>query len=96
MLIAGEYIHTERCVLNTTLSALPRAADQRRGGKGTGRMPTGMGQRMPVTGAFALTGAMVRVLLSEQNFGASGLLTTVGMNNDQLVTYYWVLTGATA
>lgn len=45
---------------------------------------------------FALTGAMVRVLLSEQNFGASGLLTTVGMNNDQLVTYYWVLTGATA
>lgn len=44
--------------------------------------------------AFALTGALVRVLLSEQNFGASGLLATVGMGNDQMVTYYWVLTGA--
>lgn len=44
--------------------------------------------------AFALTGASVRVLLSEQNFGASGLLATVGMGNDQMVTYYWVLTGA--
>ncbi|WP_231923364.1 MFS transporter [Sphingobium cloacae] len=42
--------------------------------------------------AFALTGAMVRVLLSEQNFGATGLLSTVGMVNDQLVTYYWILT----
>ena len=45
--------------------------------------------------AFALTGAMVRVLLSEQNFGATGLLSTVGMVNDQLVTYYWILTLAT-
>lgn len=43
---------------------------------------------------FALTGALVRVLLSEQNFGASGLLATVGMVNDQMVTYYWVLAGA--
>ena len=45
--------------------------------------------------AFALTGAMVRVLLSEQNFGATGLLSTVGMVNDQLVSYYWMLTLAT-
>ncbi len=45
--------------------------------------------------AFAFTGALVRVLLSEQNFGATGLLTTVGMVNDQLVPYYWILTGAT-
>lgn len=45
--------------------------------------------------AFALTGAMVRVLLSEQNFGATGLLSTVGMVNDQLVTYFWVLALAT-
>lgn len=44
---------------------------------------------------FALTGAMVRVLLSEQSFGASGLLSTVGMVNDQLVTYNWILTAAT-
>lgn len=44
---------------------------------------------------FALTGAMMRVLLSEQSFGAAGLLSAVGMINDQLVTYYWILTGAT-
>ncbi|MGB3320750.1 MAG: MFS transporter [Sphingopyxis granuli] len=44
---------------------------------------------------FALTGALVRVLTSEQNFGATGLLSTVGLVNDQLVTYYVVLTAAT-
>jgi hypothetical protein len=44
---------------------------------------------------FALTGAFVRVLLSEQSFGATGLLSAVGMVNDQLVTYYAVLTAAT-
>lgn len=44
---------------------------------------------------FALTGALVRVLTSEQNFGATGLLSTIGLVNDQLVSYYWVLTGAT-
>lgn len=44
---------------------------------------------------FALTGAMVRVLTAEQNFGATGLLSAVGMVNDQLVTYYSVLTVAT-
>ncbi len=45
--------------------------------------------------AFALAGATVRVLLSEQGFGAAGLLTTVGMTNDQLVGYYTVLAAAT-
>ena len=44
---------------------------------------------------FALTGALVRVLLSEQNFGASGLFSAVGMVNDQLVNFYWVMAGAT-
>ena len=44
---------------------------------------------------FALTGALVRVLTSEQNFGASGLLSATGLVNDQLVTYYAVLSFAT-
>ena len=44
---------------------------------------------------FALTGALVRVLTSEQNFGASGLLAATGLVNDQLVPYYAVLTLAT-
>lgn len=52
-----------------------------------------MGSRALVQ--FALTGALVRVLTSEQNFGATGLLSAIGMVNDQLVSYYWVLTGAT-
>jgi len=52
-----------------------------------------MGSRALVQ--FALTGALVRVLTSEQNFGATGLLSALGMVNDQLVSYYWVLTGAT-
>lgn len=43
---------------------------------------------------FGTTAAFVRVVLSEQNFGASGLLTTLGMTSDQLVTYYWILSGA--
>lgn len=44
--------------------------------------------------SFAATGAIVRVLLSEQNFGAAGLLTAVGMSPEQLVPYQSVLTGA--
>lgn len=44
---------------------------------------------------FALTGALVRVLTSEQNFGASGLLAATGLVNDQLVAYYAVLSFAT-
>lgn len=39
---------------------------------------------------LALTGAFVRVVLSEQNFGATGLLTALGFVNDQLVTFYAV------
>ncbi|UKK84165.1 MFS transporter [Sphingopyxis sp. BSN-002] len=44
---------------------------------------------------LAFTGALVRVVLSEQSFGASGLLTSLGLVNDQLVTYY-VVTAAAA
>lgn len=43
---------------------------------------------------FALTAALVRVLTSEQSFGATGLLAAIGYVNLQLVSYYWVLTGA--
>ncbi|MDE2569199.1 MAG: MFS transporter [Sphingomonadales bacterium] len=43
---------------------------------------------------FALTAALVRVLTSEQNFGATGLLSAIGYSNLQLVSYHWVLTGA--
>lgn len=41
---------------------------------------------------FALLAASMRLLLSEQTFGSAGLLTTVGMGNDQLVTFYAILT----
>ncbi|SNS64904.1 MFS transporter [Sphingopyxis indica] len=44
---------------------------------------------------FALTGALVRVLTSEQNFGSTGLLSTIGLVSDQLVRYYAVLSAAT-
>jgi MFS family permease len=44
---------------------------------------------------FALLAATMRVLLSEQNFGASGLLMVVGMGNDQLVSFYAIMTAAT-
>ena len=44
---------------------------------------------------FALVAATMRVLLSEQNFGASGLLSVVGMGADQLVGFYAVVTAAT-
>lgn len=37
---------------------------------------------------LALAGAFIRVVLSEQNFGATGLLTSLGYVNDQLVTFY--------
>lgn len=43
---------------------------------------------------FGLTVAFIRVLTSEQSVGASGLLTAVGMNNDQLVQYNLILLGA--
>ena len=38
--------------------------------------------------------AIIRVLLSEQNYGSTGLLTLVGMSNDQLITFNLVLVGA--
>jgi MFS family permease len=40
---------------------------------------------------FALVAATIRLLLSEQNFGAVGLLTVAGMGNDQLVTFWAVV-----
>ena len=43
---------------------------------------------------LALTGAFVRIVLSEQNFGATGLLTTLGFVNDQLVIFYAITAGA--
>lgn len=44
---------------------------------------------------FAIVAASMRLLLSEQSFGASGLLAAVGMGQDQLVPFYAVVTGAT-
>jgi hypothetical protein len=41
---------------------------------------------------FAVVAAAIRVLLSEQNFGANGLLSVVGMGADQLVGLYGVIT----
>jgi MFS family permease len=41
---------------------------------------------------FAIVAAVMRVLLSEQGYGAVALLTTVGMGADQLVTFYTILT----
>lgn len=44
---------------------------------------------------FALVAIAVRVLLSEQPYGAVGLLTVLGMGNDQLVPLYGIVTLAT-
>lgn len=44
---------------------------------------------------FAAVAAVMRILLSEQNYGSLGLLAAVGMGQDQLVTLYAVVTGAT-
>lgn len=41
---------------------------------------------------FAVVAVALRILLAEQTFGASGLLSVVGMTSDQLVTLYTVLT----
>ncbi|MGO3640537.1 MAG: MFS transporter, partial [Psychrobacter sp.] len=41
--------------------------------------------------AFMITGAVMRILLSEQNVGAAGLLANLGYGNDQLVTFYAVI-----
>ncbi|MGP9556814.1 MFS transporter [Psychrobacter sp. AOP7-A1-24] len=44
--------------------------------------------------AFMTTGAVMRILLSEQNVGAAGLLANLGYGNDQLVTFYAVIVAA--
>lgn len=41
--------------------------------------------------AFMITGAVMRILLSEQNVGAAGLLANLGYGNDQLVAFYAVI-----
>lgn len=41
---------------------------------------------------FALIAATMRILLSEQSFGAAGLLSVVGMGPDQLVGFFAVVT----
>jgi hypothetical protein len=44
---------------------------------------------------FALVAASMRILLNEQNYGASGLLSAEGMVPDQLIGFYTVVTLAT-
>lgn len=44
---------------------------------------------------FAVVAIAVRILLSEQTYGAFGLLTALGMNNDQLMTLSLVMALAT-
>lgn len=44
---------------------------------------------------FAAIAATMRILLGEQNYGSIGLLTAVGMGQDQLVAFYGVVTLAT-
>lgn len=41
---------------------------------------------------FGAIAAVMRILLSEQNYGSVGLLTTVGMGPDQLVGFYALIT----
>jgi MFS family permease len=43
---------------------------------------------------FGAIAAVMRILLSEQNYGSVGLLTVVGMGADQLVGFYALITGA--
>ena len=44
--------------------------------------------------AFMVTGAVMRILLSEQTVGAAGLLATLGYGGDQLITFYIVILAA--
>ncbi|MFJ5382731.1 MFS transporter, partial [Cupriavidus sp. CER94] len=44
---------------------------------------------------FAVVATSVRILLSEQPYGAVGLLTALGMGNDQLISLYIVVSMAT-
>ena len=41
--------------------------------------------------AFMITGAVMRILLSEQSVGAAGLLANLGYANEQLITFYAVI-----
>lgn len=45
--------------------------------------------------AFMVTGAVMRILLSEQSVGTAGLLTNLGYSNDQMVGFYGVVVAAT-
>ncbi|MGB3797083.1 MAG: MFS transporter [Alteraurantiacibacter sp.] len=45
--------------------------------------------------SLAAIGATVRILVSEQGFGASGMFAALGYGSQQLTDYFWVLTGAT-
>lgn len=44
---------------------------------------------------FAIVTVMARIVLSEQTFGAVGLLTVLGQNNDQLVVFFLLIFVAT-
>ena len=44
--------------------------------------------------AFMITGAVMRILLSETSVGAAGLLTNLGYGNDQMVGFYAVVLAA--
>jgi hypothetical protein len=46
--------------------------------------------------AFMITGAAVRLLLSEQTVGAAGLLSILGYGNDQLIGFYGIILAASA
>ncbi|MDO5091566.1 MAG: hypothetical protein Q4D61_08460 [Cardiobacteriaceae bacterium] len=49
---------------------------------------------MPQIAAFALTGAAVRLLTSEQTVGAAGLMATLGMGSAQMARFYWIVFAA--
>ncbi|WP_201525911.1 MFS transporter [Psychrobacter frigidicola] len=44
--------------------------------------------------AFMITGATMRILLSEQSVGAAGLLANLGYGNDQMIVFYVVILAA--
>ena len=43
---------------------------------------------------FAIVTVMARIVLSEQSYGAIGLLTALGQNNDQLGTFFLIMLAA--
>ena len=44
---------------------------------------------------FAIVTVMARIVLSEQTYGAVGLLTVLGQNNDQLIGFFLIIFAAT-